>query len=65
MRSIDKFERCLAGAQKCKRDSYSYGICMLLALTTDYYDLCTRRYMRALRHGKKYVELANYYGGKR
>ena len=64
MRSIDKFERCLAGAQKCKRDSYSYSICVLLAPTKGDHELCTRRYKRAIKHGKKYVELANYYGGK-
>ena len=64
MRSISKAERCIEGAKKCSNMAQSYSISMLLAPTQYDYELCERKYRRATKHAYKYIELANYYGGR-
>jgi hypothetical protein len=63
MRSISKSEHCLECAKKCKSQAESMHFAIMLAPTKADYDLCTRKFNRAIKHGKKYVELLNYYGG--
>lgn len=64
MRSISKFEHCLEFAKKCRNQARSMHFAIMLAPTKADYDLCTRKFSRAVKHGYKYIELANYYGGK-
>jgi hypothetical protein len=37
---------------------------IMLAPTKADYDLCTRKFNRAVKHAHKYLDLADYYGGK-
>lgn len=64
MRSISKAEHCLECAKKCKNRAQSMHFAIMLAPTVEDYDLCTRKFKRAVKHAYKYVDLANYYGGK-
>jgi hypothetical protein len=64
MKSISKFEHCLECAKKCRNQAVSMHFAIMLAPTKADYDLCTRRYNRAIKHVKKYAELLKYYGGK-
>lgn len=36
----------------------------MLAPTVADAEVCHRKYKRAVKHANKYVDLANYYGGK-
>lgn len=64
MRSISKSEHCLECAKKCKNQAMSMHFAIMLAPTKADYDLCTRKFKRAVKHAYKYIDLANYYGGK-
>lgn len=63
MRSISKAERCIEGAKRCSARAQAHSIGMLLAPTQEDYELCNRKYERAVRHAYRFVKLANYYGG--
>lgn len=63
MRSISKAKRCIECAKKCSNMAMSYSMSILLAPTQEDYELCERKYERAIKHSYKYIELANYYGG--
>lgn len=64
MKNISKWKRCIRGAKKCIRRAKEYCFCILLAPTPADTKLCTRKYKREIKHAYKYLELADYYGGK-
>lgn len=67
MRSISKSEHCIECAKKCRNQAMCMHFAIMLALTLgdcEDYDMCTRKFNRAIKHAYKYIDLANYYGGK-
>jgi len=64
MRSISKSEHCIECARKCINQAKSMHYAIILAPTVQDAEVCERKYRRAIKHANRFIELANYYGGK-
>lgn len=65
MINLKKVDHCIEMAKKCKNQAISMHFAIMLAPTKADYDLCTRKFERAVRHAAKYISLMEYYGGVR
>lgn len=64
MRSISKSVHCIECARKCANQAKSMHYAIILAPTVHDAEVCKRKYRRAVKHANRFIELANYYGGK-
>jgi len=64
MISISKSEHCIECARKCTNQAKSMHYAIILAPTVQDAEVCERKYRRAIKHANRFIDLANYYGGK-
>lgn len=64
MRSVSKLEHCIECASKCANQARSMLYSNMLAPIVADAEVCHRKYKRAVKHANRFIELANYYGGK-